>query len=142
MAQETLPCRHVHVRKTICRVLQAESTEGEDGPQEIGAVRRERGRRHVCLHADRHGHTAALWEARGERVLAPTPAHSTSAHLDVAELLCNCEGIRVVQPKPTEAQRLVDAEEAVLPERLEDGVRGEDALALPIVDVPEGEGRS
>ena len=74
---------------------------------------RQRRRRHIGLHPDRHRHAAAG---------------------DGAEFLGHHQRIAVIEALPAEFDRLVEAEEAELAELLEQLVRGEDVVLLPFVD--------
>ncbi len=90
-----------------------------DGPQEllaqfVRAEARERGRRHVGLHADRH-------HARGG--------------LRVADRLAERHLVGIIEPLPAELLRLVDAEQALLAHFLEKLVRREDAAPPPTLRV-------
>jgi hypothetical protein len=79
----------------------------------IGAETRQRGRRHVGLHPDRHRHAAAF---------------------DRAELLGHHQRIGVIEPLAAELDRLVEAEKAEIAELLEQLVGGEDVVLLPFID--------
>jgi hypothetical protein len=82
--------------------------------QVVAAVAGEGGCRHVGLHADRHRHRAAI---------------------DVAQLLGHHHGVGVVEAHAAVFRGLVDAEQAGVAQLLEDFVRREDAVLLPLVDV-------
>src|SRR5579883_47615 len=79
----------------------------------IGAVLGERRRRHVRLHADRHGDGPA---ARS------------------AERLAEGDLVGIIETEPAELLGLVDPEEALIAHLLEDLMRREDAGLLPFID--------
>ena len=79
----------------------------------IRAEPRQRGRRHVGLHPDRHRHAAAG---------------------DGAELFGHHQRVGVIEPLAAEFDRLVEAEKAEIAELLEQLMRGEDVGLLPFVD--------
>ena len=81
--------------------------------QLVAAEPRQRRRRHVGLHADRHRHAAAV---------------------DGAELLRHHQRIGIVEALAAELDGLVEAEKAEIAELLEQLMRGEDAVLLPLVD--------
>ncbi len=74
---------------------------------------RQRRRRHIGLHADRHRHAAAG---------------------DGAEFLGHHQRVAVIETLPAEFDRLVEAEKAEIAELLEQLMRGEDVVLLPFVD--------
>ena len=79
----------------------------------VGAEPRQRRRRHVGLHPDRHRHPAAI---------------------DRAEFFRHHQRIAVVEPLPAELDRLVEPEKAEIAELLEQLVRRENVRLLPFVD--------
>ena len=80
----------------------------------IGPEPRQRGRRHVGLHADRHRHAAAG---------------------DVAELLGHGERVGIVEPLPAKLDRLGEAEHTKVSELLEQFVGRKNTGGFPFVDV-------
>ena len=79
----------------------------------IRAEPRQRGRRHIGLHPDRHRHAAAG---------------------DGAELFGHHQRVGVIEPLAAEFDRLVEAEKAEIAELLEQLMRGEDVVLLPFID--------
>ena len=82
-------------------------------PHLIRAEPRQRGRRHVGLHPDRHRHAAAG---------------------DGAEFFGHHQRVGVIEPLAAELDRLVEAEKAEIAELLEQLMRREDVVLLPFVD--------
>ena len=85
----------------------------EFAPHFVGAEPRQRRRRHVGLHPDRHRHAAAC---------------------DGAELFGHHQRVAVIEPLAAEFGRLVEAEKAEIAELLEQLMRREDVGLLPFVD--------
>ena len=82
-------------------------------PHLVRAEPRQRRRRHVGLHPDRHRHAAAC---------------------DGAEFFGHHQRVAVIEPLAAELDRLVEAEKAEIAELLEQLMRGEDVGLLPFVD--------
>ena len=74
---------------------------------------RQRGRRHIGLHPDRHRHAAAC---------------------DGAEFFGHHQRVGIVEPLAAEFDRLVEAEKAEIAELLEQLMRGKDVVLLPFID--------
>ena len=99
--------------------MQATCIAGDRGRQKfaahlVGAEPRQRRRRHVGLHPDRHRHAAAG---------------------DGAELFRHHQRVGVIEPLAAECYRLVQAEKAEIAELLEQLMRREDVGLLPFVDM-------
>ncbi|MET4776863.1 hypothetical protein ABIA28_009077 [Bradyrhizobium elkanii] len=92
----------------------------EFAPHLVGAEPRQRRRRHVGLHPDRHRHAAA-----GDR----------------PELLGHHQRVGIIQSLTAELDRLVEAEETEIAELLEQLMRREDIGLLPFVDMRVDLGR-
>ena len=82
-------------------------------PHFIRPEPRQRRRRHIGLHPNRHRHAAAC---------------------DGAEFFGHHQRVGVVEPLAAEFGRLVEAEEAGIAELLEQLVGGEDVVLLPFID--------